>query len=160
MASRIRTAVADGKNVAVLGSGDLMIYGGPYRWYLAALDDLDPEIIAGVSCLNAANAMLGRDIMLGKDTRCAVLMHYRDIDKFAGHEPTLVIFTMHTDFADLVEKLKTHYPPATPIAIAFYAGDKEKEFQITGRLDNILEKTKGRDFPFEHLVYVGDFLNV
>ena len=154
----IRKAVGEGKTVSVLGSGDLLIYGGPYRWYMEALKDLDIKIIPGVSCLNAANAALGTDICDGRETRAAVLTTFREIDKLAPAHPTLVIFTMFTKFPDLVEKLKTHYPVETPIAIVFYAGYKEKEHIVDGTLENIVEKTRGKDFPFEHLVYVGDFL--
>jgi precorrin-4 methylase len=157
--NRIRRAVNDGKSVAILAGGDPLIYGGPYRWYLEEFKDLHPRVVPGVSCFNAANAALGRDIMLGKGSHSAVLTTARDIDKFAQHHPTMVIFTMHTKFEDLVEKLKIHYPPDTPIAIVFYAGYKDKERITRGRLDTILEKTRGKDFPFEHLVYVGNFMN-
>ncbi len=157
--ARIRSAVASEKTVSVLGGGDLMIYGGPYRWYLEEFNDLHPKVVPGVSCLNAANAALGRDIMLGKVSRSAVLTTYREIDRFAEHHPTMIVFTMHTEFEDLVEKLKIHYPLKTPIAIVFHAGYKDKEHIMRARLDNILEQTRNKRFPFEHLVYVGDFMN-
>lgn len=156
--ARIRAAVKDGKTVTVLGSGDLFIYGGPYRWYREELKDLDIHTMPGVSCLNAANTVIGKDIMDGDTVHSAVLTHYHGIDKLAKHQPTMIIFTMHTAFADIVEKLKSYYPPETPIAIVFYAGYKDKEYQIKGNLNNILQKTKGVDFPFEHLVYVGSFM--
>ena len=154
----IRKAVKAGKTVSVLGQGDLLIYGGPYRWYMKELADIGVNIIPGISALNAANAALGKDIMGGKNTSSAVMTIYRDIDKVAVHQPTLVIFTMFTVFSDLVEKLKQYYPEETPIAVVFYAGYKEKEYIISGTLDTILAKTDGIDWPFEHLVYVGDFM--
>jgi precorrin-4/cobalt-precorrin-4 C11-methyltransferase len=157
--AQIRHALDAGKTVSVLGSGDLCIYGGPYRWYLEEFKDMHPKIIPGVSCFNAANAALGKDVMLGKQSHSAVLTTARDLEKFSDHHPTMVIFTMHTQFEDLVEKLKTQYSPETPIAIVFYAGYKDKEHITRGRLDTILQKTQGHDFPFEHLVYVGDFMN-
>jgi precorrin-4/cobalt-precorrin-4 C11-methyltransferase len=157
--AEIRHALDAGKTVSVLGSGDLCIYGGPYRWYLEEFKDMHPKIIPGVSCFNAANAALGKDIMLGKESHSAVLTTARDVEKFSRHHPTMVIFTMHTKFEDLVEKLKTQYPPETPIAIVFHAGYKDKEHITRGRLDTILQKTQGQKFPFEHLVYVGDFMN-
>ncbi|BBO82316.1 cobalt-precorrin-4 C(11)-methyltransferase [Desulfosarcina ovata subsp. sediminis] len=155
---QIRDAVEAGQTVSVLGSGDLMIYGGPYRWYLEEFKDLNPKIIPGVSCFNAANAALGKDIMSGKACHSAVLTTFREIDKLAGAHPTMVIFTMHTQFNELVEKLKTHYPVDTPIAIVFHAGYKQKEHIVRGRLNTIIEQTKDKKFPFEHLVYVGDFM--
>jgi precorrin-4/cobalt-precorrin-4 C11-methyltransferase len=156
--AQIRHALDAGKTVSVLGGGDLCIYGGPYRWYLEEFKDMHPKIIPGVSCFNAANAALGKDIMLGKECHSAVLTTAREVEKFSGHHPTMVIFTMHTKFEDLVEKLKTRYPPETPVAIVFHAGYKDKEHITRGRLDTILQKTQGQDFPFEHLVYVGDFM--
>jgi precorrin-4/cobalt-precorrin-4 C11-methyltransferase len=157
--SGIRSAIAAGKTVAVLGSGDLLIYGGPYRWYLKEFADVNPLIIPGVSCFNAANAALRKDVASGKETRAVVLTTVREIEKLSKHHPTMVIFTMHTKFKELVEKLQNLYPLQTPIAVVIYAGYKEKEMVIKGRLNTILELVGDEKFPFEHLVYVGDFLD-
>jgi precorrin-4/cobalt-precorrin-4 C11-methyltransferase len=154
----IRAAINAGKTVAVLGSGDLLLYGGPYRWYLKEFADLQPGIIPGVSCFNAANAALRTDVAAGKETRGVVLTTIQEIEKLSQGHPTMVIFTMFTKFGDLVAKLRTLYPLETPIAIVFYAGYKDKERVVKGTLDTILEQVRGEEFPFEHLVYVGDFL--
>jgi len=156
--SGIRSAIVAGKTVAVLGSGDLLIYGGPYRWYLQEFADVNPRVIPGVSCFNAANAALRKDVASGKETHAVVLTTVREIEKLSKHHPTMVIFTMHTKFKDLVEKLKNLYPLQTPIAVVVYAGYKEKERVVKGRLNTILELVGDEKFPFEHLVYVGDFL--
>ena len=157
--SEIRSAITAGKRVAVLGSGDLLIYGGPYRWYLQEFADINSRVIPGVSCFNAANAALRKDVASGKETHAVVLTTVREIEKVSKHHPTMVIFTMHTKFKDLVEKLKNFYPLQTPIAIVVYAGYKDKERVIRGRLNTILELVGDERFPFEHLVYVGDFLD-
>ena len=157
--TEIRSAIDAGKTVAVLGSGDLLLYGGPYRWYGKEFADLKPRLIPGVSCFNAANAALGEDVAAGKETRAVVLTTIREVEKLSQGHPTLVIFTMFTKFEDLVAKLRTLYPPETPIAIVFYAGYKDKERVTRGTLDTILDQVRGEEFPFEHLVYVGDFLN-
>lgn len=154
----IRSAIGAGKNVSVLGSGDLLLYGGPYHWYLKEFKDIQTQIIPGVSCFNAANAALRKDVASGKETHAAVLTTMRELEKLSAHHPTMVIFTMHTKFEELVGKLKTLYPPQTPIAVVFYAGYKEKERVLKGKLDTILQQAHGEKFPFEHLVYVGDFL--
>ncbi len=154
--SEIRAAIADGKTVSVIGSGDLLIYGGPYHWYQREFADLNPKVIPGISCFNAANAAIGKEIMSGGG---AVLTTLRGIDKLAGSHPTMVIFTMFTEFEKLVEKLKSYYPPETPIAVVFHAGYKEKEHVVKGRLNTILKETKDMKFPFEHLVYVGNFMD-
>ena len=154
----IRSAIDAGKTIAVLGSGDLLLYGGPYRWYLKEFADVQPRIIPGVSCFNAANAALKTDVAAGKETRAVVLTTIREIEKLSAGHPTMVIFTMFTKFEDLVAELRTLYPLETPIAIVFYAGYKHKERVVKGTLDTILEQVRGQEFPFEHLVYVGDFL--
>jgi precorrin-4 methylase len=156
--AQIRHALDAGKTVSVLGSGDLCIYGGPYHWYLEEFKNMHPKIIPGVSCFNAANAALGMEIMAGKENHSAVLTTARELEKFSKLHPTMVIFTMRTEFKDLFEKLKTQYPPETPMAIVSYAGYKEKERVIKGNVDTILNKVDNEKKLKPYLVYVGDFL--
>ena len=155
--SQIRSAIAAGKAVAVLDSGDPLIYG-PKAWYLEEFKDLNPIVIPGVSCFNAANAALRKSITSGKETRSVVLTSRRDIEKMSAHHPTMVIFTMGTEFKDLITRLTKLYPSQTPIGIVLYAGYKEKERVIRGTLKNIINKVGDEKLPFEHLIYVGDFL--
>lgn len=164
--SIIRKAVSEGKTVAVLDSGDPTIYG-PNMWYMEAFEDLNPQIVPGISCFNAANAALKKGVTSGKKTHSVILTasfgneEYSGLDSIenlAATQATMVFFTMFLDLEKVVKKLKTHYPPQTPIAIVLYAGYREKEKIIQGTLDTILEKTKGEKLPFEHLIYVGDFI--
>ncbi|MBW1717131.1 MAG: hypothetical protein JRJ77_15145 [Deltaproteobacteria bacterium] len=158
LVSKIRSQIAKGKTVSVLDSGDPLIYG-PKAWYLEEFKDLNPIVIPGVSCFNAANAALRKSITSGKETHSVVLTSRRGIEKMSGHQPTMVIFTMGTKFEDLVKGLKEVYPLMTPVAIVIYAGYKEKEEVIKGTLKNIADKVGDEKLPFEHLIYVGDFLN-
>jgi precorrin-4/cobalt-precorrin-4 C11-methyltransferase len=162
----IRTAVKEGKTVSVLDSGDPTIYG-PNMWYMEAFEDLNPEIVPGISCFNAANAALKRGVTSGQTTHSVILTasfgreEYTgtdSIEKLAANQATMVFFTMFLDLKEVVQKLRVHYPPATPIAIVLYAGYREKEKIIQGTLNTILEKTKGGKLPHEHLIYVGDFI--
>ena len=141
-----------------MDSGDPMIYG-PNAWYLEELKDLNPIVIPGVSCFNAANAALGKSITSGKETHSVVLTSRRDMEKMSGHHPTMVIFTMKTEFKDIITRLRKSYPLKCPIAIVVHAGYKEKERVIEGTLENIMDKMGDEKLPFEHLIYVGDFLN-
>ena len=162
----IRTAVTQGKVVAVLDSGDPTIYG-PNMWYLEAFEDLDPVVIPGISCFNSANAALRKGVTSGKTTHSVILTASfgredydgpDSIENLSRHQATLTFFTMFLDLGKVVEKLRKHYPPQTPMAIVCYAGYKDRENIIYGTLDTIIEKTKGEKLPFEHLIYVGDFL--
>jgi precorrin-4 methylase len=164
--SIVRKAVKEGKTVSVLDSGDPTIYG-PNVWYMEAFEDLNPQVVPGISCFNAANAALKKGVTSGKKTHSVILTasfgneEYTgedSIEKLSANQASMVFFTMFLDFGEVVKKLKTHYPPETPIAIVLYAGYKDKEEIIQGTLDTILEKTKGGKLPFEHLIYVGDFL--
>jgi precorrin-4/cobalt-precorrin-4 C11-methyltransferase len=162
----IRNAVKAGKTVSVLDSGDPTIYG-PNVWYMEAFEDLHPEIVPGISCFNAANAALKKGVTSGIKAHSVILTasfgqeEYSgpdSIEKLAEHQATLVFFTMFLKMEDVVNKLRTHYPPETPVAIVLFAGYRDREEIIQGTLDTILEKTKGRELPHEHLIYVGDFL--
>jgi precorrin-4/cobalt-precorrin-4 C11-methyltransferase len=162
----IRSAVTQGKVVAVLDSGDPTIYG-PNMWYLEAFEDLDPVVIPGISCFNSANAALRKGVTSGKNTHSVILTASfgredydgpDSIEELSRHQATLTFFTMFLDLEKVVEKLKKHYPPHTPMAIVCYAGYKDREHITYGTLDTIIEKTKGEKLPFEHLIYVGDFL--
>jgi len=163
----IRNAVKEGKVVSVLDNGDATIYG-PNMWYMEAFEDLKPEIVPGISSFNAANAALRKGVTSGIKSHSVILTasfgkeEYSgpdSIENFAQHQASMVFFTMFLDMEKVVKELKTHYPPETPIAIVLYAGYRDKEQVIQGTLDTILEKTKGEKLPFEHLIYVGDFLS-
>lgn len=163
----VRNAVKQGKTVSVLDSGDPTIYG-PNMWYVEAFEDLSPEIIPGVSCFNAANAALRKGVTSGINAHSVILTASfgredydgpDSIENLARHQATMSFFTMFLNLEQVVTKLKTHYPPDTPIALVLYAGYKEKEQIVSGTLDTIIEKTNGEKLPFEHMIYVGDFMN-
>ena len=68
----IRQGIQNGKTVAVLDSGDPTIYG-PNMWYMEAFEDLNPEIVTGVSCFNAANAALKKGVTSGIKAHSVIL---------------------------------------------------------------------------------------
>ena len=165
--SIIRSAVRQGKVVSVLDNGDPTIYG-PNMWYIEAFEDLAPEIVPGISSFNAANAALRKRVTSGAKAHSVILTASFGREKYAGadsieklaqHQATMVFFTMFLDLEKVVQKLETHYPPDTPIAIVLHAGYRDKEKTIYATLDTIVEKTNGGKLPFEHLIYVGDFLS-
>ncbi len=166
---RVRQAIKEGKKIAILDHGDPLIYG-PWVWVLEEFADLKPTVIPGISSFNAASAILKKEVTSGKNTKSVILTtpdvaewlerSAFDMDKVARHQVTMVIFmpSYNTELKDLVAELSAYYPQDTPIAIVVYAGFKEKERVIQGTLDNIVEKVGNEKFPFEHLMYVGDFL--
>lgn len=164
----IRKAVNAGKTVAVLEYGDPMVYG-PQAGYINEFKDLNPIVIPGVSSFNAANAALGRGLTDGPNSETVILTTAKSTsDGYSGTDSlvklsetrsTMVFFTMKLDIAEVVKQLKQNYPGHTPIAIVLYAGDNEKQSVLQATLDTIVEKTADLTLPFEHMIYVGEFLN-
>lgn len=161
----IRNGVAAGKTVVVLDYGDPTIYG-PQIGYMSEFADLHPEIIPGVSSFNAANAALKRGLM-DNGSNAIILtsagaarrgIKNNNLEILAKSRSTMVFFTMGMDLSEVVRQLKTGYPGSTPIAIVSHAGLKEKETVLYATLDTVVAKTSGGKLPFEHLIYVGDFL--
>jgi precorrin-4 methylase len=154
----VRAAVAKGQTVAMLDSGDPLVYG-PCSWVLKEFRDLSVEVVPGLSCFNAANAALGVGITAGKGSHSIILASGWSVEEMAVHRETMVLFTMRTEFETFIESLSHHYPSQTPVAMVFSAGYAEKERVMPGTLGTILDRVKGDRLPFEYLLYVGDFLS-
>lgn len=162
--AKVRKAVGDGKTVAILDNGDPLIYG-PWEWCLEEFADLQPVVVPGVSSFNAGNAALGKGVTTSDRTK-AVILSSTDwpgktdtIEELAVHRSTMVLFTMRAEFPELVKKLRTHYPPETPVAVVKQAGYAGKEEVIRGKLGTIVDQVGQDRLPFEYLIYVGDFLD-
>jgi precorrin-4 methylase len=161
--AKVRQAVAKGKTVAILDSGDPLIYG-PWEWCLEEFEDLKPVVVPGLSCFNAGNAALKKGVTTSDRTK-AVILSSTDwpgktdtIEKLSVHQSTMVLFTMRAELKDFIAKLSVNYPPQTPVAIVKNAGYADKEEVIRGTLGTILNQVSQDSLPFEYLIYVGDFL--
>lgn len=153
----IRDAIKQGKTVAVLEDGDPTIYG-PHIWYMEAFKDLNPEIIPGISCFNAANSAIKRSITGGKARSVTLASGFSDLESLAKTGTNLVLFTMRIkDITEVLKKLENYYSPKTQVIFVLYAGYKDKERVIAGTFEDIYEKIKNIELPFEYLVYIGDF---
>ncbi|WP_449246491.1 SAM-dependent methyltransferase [Desulfarculus baarsii] len=156
-AAMVRQAVAKGQTVAMLDSGDPLIYG-PCSWSLIELRDIPTEAVPGMSCFNAANAAVGAGITEGKSSHSVLLASGWSVEEMAKHQAAMVLFTMRTEFKKFVDALLKSYPPETPVAIVFSAGYAKEEHVLRGALGGVLQQVEGQKLPFEHLLYVGDFL--
>ena len=157
-AALARAAVAEGKTVVMLDSGDPLVFG-PCSWTLTELSDLDTEVVPGLSCFNAANAALKAGVTEGKTSHSVILASGWSVAEMAPHQSTMVLFTMRTQFKKFVDGLSAHYAADTPVAIVFSAGYAEKERVLHGTLGTVLEQVGPDRLPFEYLLYVGDFLD-
>lgn len=156
--SMVRRAVAEGKTVALLDTGDPLIYG-PCAWSLTALRDLPTEVVPGLSCFNAANAALQAGVTQGKNSHSVLLASGWSVDEMAVHGSTMVLFTMRHELKNFSDSLSRHYPADTPVAIVYKAGYAAEEKVTRGTLGTIAEQLGPNRMPFEYLLYVGDFLS-
>ena len=154
----VRTAVAKGQTVAMLDSGDPLVYG-PCSWSLTELRDLPTEVVPGLSCFNAANAALRAGVTEGRNSHSVIFASGWTVDEMAAHQGTMVLFTMRTQFKKFIDTLLKHYPADTPVAIVCSAGYADKEKVLHATLGTILDQVGQDRLPFEYLLYVGDFLN-
>ncbi len=158
----IRDAVKKGRNVVIIDNGDPTIYG-PHTGYIHEFKDLDPKIIPGLSSFNAANAALQRSVIGGVKNAHGVTLTIGNTDnelikKLAGTRSTLVFF-MDREFKEFMSHLRGIYKKGTSIAIVVDAGSSKKEKVYKGTLETIENIVGEEKIPFNHLVYVGDFLD-
>jgi precorrin-4 methylase len=156
-----------GKTVAVLDYGDPMVFG-PQAGYINEFSELNPIVVPGISSFNAANAAVARGLTDGPNSESVILTaaktareNYEGTDtlaKLAETQSTMAFFTMGIDLQEVVKQLKQQYPADTPMAIVFNAGTLEKQSVLHATLDTIVEKIQGQELPFEHMIYIGDFL--
>jgi precorrin-4/cobalt-precorrin-4 C11-methyltransferase len=162
LTEEVRQAVAVGKLVLFIDSGDPLIYG-PWVWMLQEFKDMNVEVVPGISSFNAGLSALKKDGTWARNTHSIILTTDRAqsqdrLEALAALQCSMVIFTHRTKFEDIMGKLKTRYAPETPIAVVFYAGYKEKQRIINGNLETIESAVKSETLPLEHIIFVGDFL--
>ena len=158
----VRQAVESGKQVVFIDNGDPLIYG-PWVWMLQEFHNIGIEVVPGISSFNAGLAALKRDPTWASSTHSVILTTDRPqsrdrLETLAALQCSMVLFTHRTIFGDIIQKLKTQYPPKTPISIVLYAGFKEKQSVIEGTLETIESKVKPDSLPFENIIFVGDFI--
>jgi precorrin-4 methylase len=157
LGAMVRLAVAQGKKVALLDSGDPMVYG-PCNWTLTEFRDIPTEVVPGISCFNAANAALAAAVTEGTQTHSVMLASGWSVEEMARHQATMVLFTMRTNLKKFTNAIKKHYPDDTPAALVFHAGYAAKERVLRGTVGDILQKAGDKRLPFQHMLYVGDAL--
>lgn len=149
-----------GKKIVLLENGDPTIYG-PQISFLKEFKDLKPKIIAGVSSFNVANAALQTAVVGGVKNANGITLTIgsdknRLISKLADSKSTIVFF-MDREFDKFIDYLNTLYSKDMGIAIVVNAGYEDKEKIIIATLGTIKEKITEK-LPFNHLVYVGNFI--
>ena len=121
----IRTALGQGKSVALLEYGDPLLYGGLRKLH-TAFGDHEKAFVPGISAFNAANALIGREMGCRGSIVLTSPRALKDspamLGAVAGRGDTLAVFMGLREFKDLIPLLKRYYPGATPVTFAIRAG--------------------------------------
>lgn len=154
MQERLRAAWAEGKTIVVLEMGDPCLFG-PQAGYLTAFADLNPEVIAGISSFNAANALLGRSLLQGEGRRVQLsgLQALNQASKENLPE-TWVMFCMGLEMPSVLQQLNELYPPTTQIALVLEAGFNQQRV-IEASLADLPQHLENEEIPWACLLYVG-----
>ena len=158
-------AVAEGRTVARIQSGDPSIYGAMLE-QMRVLESagVDYEIIPGVSAAFAAAAKLKVELTVPDVSQTVIMTRAQgriamppkeQLQDLAAHGCTLIIFLGITRMPRIVRELKAAgYPEDTPAAIAYRVGWEDEQI-IRGTLADIADKVRDAKITRQALVLVG-----
>lgn len=164
----IMDAVASGKTVVRLHTGDPSIYGA-IQEQMAALDRLGVEydVIPGVTSAFAAAAALKQELTLPEVSQTVIFTRMEgrtpvpeneQLHRLAAIGATLVIYLSIGMIEEVVAQLLSGaYTPDTPVAVVCKASWDDEQI-IHGTLDNITAKVKEAGIDRQALIVVGDVL--
>ncbi len=154
-------------DVARIHSGDPSIYGAVHE-QMILLDDLGIpyEVIPGISSFQAAAAALSQELTLPLVCQTITLTRVEgrtpvpdkeNLREIIKTRPTLVLFLSISRLNEIVDILKTGYPPLTPVAIVYRVSWPDEKI-ILGTLENILERWDGKVITKTALIMVGEVM--
>ncbi|WP_428243041.1 precorrin-4 C(11)-methyltransferase [Gynuella sp.] len=163
----IRTAHAQGQDVARVHSGDPSVYGaiGEQIRRLEALS-IDYEIVPGVTATSASAAWLGRELTLSGVSQTIIMTRYEGKTPFPERErlpqlaqsgATLAIHLGVTRIHKIVEELIPHYGEDCPVAVCYRTSWPDQD-KVIGTLGNIVERVRAKKFTRTSLILVGRVL--
>lgn len=158
-------AVAQGKRVARVHTGDPSIYGA-IQEQMDALDGrgIPYEVIPGVSSFLAAAAALRQEYTLPDVTQTVILTRMEGrtpvpekerLKELARHRATMCIFLSVHAIEEVAAELSTAYAPDTPVAVVQKASWPDEK-KVMGTLADIAEKVKAAGITKTALIIVGD----
>ena len=162
-------AVAEGKTVARIQSGDPAIYGATFeQMRLLEKEGVDYEVIPGVSAAFAAAAVLKAELTVPEVSQTVIMTRAEgrislppgeQLRDLAAHGCSLVIFLSITRMARIVRELTAAgYPKDTPVAVVYRVGWPEEKI-IRGALSNIARKVREAKINLQALILVGPALD-
>ncbi len=158
-------AVAEGKTVARIQSGDPSLYGATLeQMRVLESEGVDYEIIPGVSAAFAAAAVLKSELTVPEVSQTVIMTRAEgrvpmpegeDLVSLARHGSTLVIFLSVTRMFRIANQLQeAGYPADTPVAVAYRVGWPDQQI-IRGTLTDIAQKVRDAKITLQALIIVG-----
>lgn len=163
----MRMAKRSGKAVARIHSGDPSIYGAIQEqmdW--CGKENLDYEVIPGVSSFQAAAASLKQEFTLPGVSQTVILTRIsgrtkvpvkEGLEKLAKLKATMIIFLSVSQINRVVKKLKLGYDLDTPVVVMEKISYPD-ERRIVGTLRDIAGKVKAAGIKRQALIIIGDCL--
>lgn len=163
----MRTAHANGQDVARVHSGDPGLYGaiGEQIRHLRELG-IPFQIIPGVTAVAASAALLESELTLPGIAQSVILTRYGDtspmpagesLASLASHQTTLAIHLGVKHLAKIVDELRPHYGNDCPIAVVHRATWPDQDW-VLGNLDDIVQRVQAKGFRRTALILVGRVL--
>jgi precorrin-4/cobalt-precorrin-4 C11-methyltransferase len=142
----LRQRVEQGQRVVRLHDGDPALYGAINEqlqvlraWGIAY------EIVPGISAYQATAARLGVELTIPDQVQSIILTRMsgrtavpeaESLASLAAHQASLCLYLSARHVEEAQAQLLTHYPPDTPVAIAFRVGWPDERIWLT-RLDQM-----------------------
>ena len=148
-------------------TGDPSIYGA-IREQIDILESkgIECKVVPGVSSFLSACATLKREYTLPEISQTVILTRLEGrtpvperekLENLAVHRASMAIFLSVSMIEEVVKRLATSYPLATPVAVVSRASWSDEKV-IRGTLMDIAEKTLTENITKTALILVGDFL--
>lgn len=162
-------AVAEGKTVARIQSGDPAIYGAMIeQMRILESESIEYEVIPGVSSAFAAAAVLKAELTVPEVSQSVIMTRAEgrvamppkeQLKDLAAHGCTLVIFLSITRTTRIVRELRAAgYSKDTPIAVVYRVGWPEEQI-MRGTLSDIAAKVREAKITLQALILVGPALD-
>ena len=165
----IRTAHADGQDVARVHSGDPSLYGAIAEQIrrLKALD-VPFEITPGVPAYSAAAAALGTELTIPEIAQTVILTRTamkssvmpegEDLDTLGRTGATLAIHLSIRNLLEIERRLTPYYGADCPVIVAYRVGWPDQAF-IHGTLATIRDKVRAAKITRTALILMGPALS-
>ncbi len=160
-------AKADNHDVARVHTGDPSIFGSTAEQMRRMREEnIEYEIIPGVSSFVASTAALGKELTLPElsqtviISRCEGRTPVPDKEKLsllAEHQSTLVLFLSATLIHKVVDELSPHYGKDCPVAVVQRA-TWPSQLIVRGTLNDIVDKVKQAKIESTAIIIVGRVL--